>query len=135
VFDGPTNGRSFLAYVEQCLVPSSPQAMSSSWTIWDRTRARRCDGPSAAPAPSSSSYRPTVPISIPSSRFFAKLKILLRKAAERTIEATWKRIGLLLDRFTPAECAKLPRDRRIRFKVTRSRSRRSPLMWEAKVVV
>ncbi|HEX5183226.1 MAG TPA: IS630 family transposase, partial [Allosphingosinicella sp.] len=30
---------------------------------------------------------------------------LLRKAAERSVEATWKRIGSLLDRFTPAECA------------------------------
>jgi hypothetical protein len=29
----------------------------------------------------------------------------LRKAAERTIEATWRRIGQLLDAFTPAECA------------------------------
>jgi len=29
----------------------------------------------------------------------------LRKSAERTVEATWKRIGLLLDAFTPHECA------------------------------
>ncbi|HKP78423.1 MAG TPA: IS630 family transposase, partial [Phenylobacterium sp.] len=29
----------------------------------------------------------------------------LRKAAERTVEATWRRIGQLLDHFTPAECA------------------------------
>jgi transposase len=36
---------------------------------------------------------------------FAKLKTLPRKAEERTVEATWKRLGLLLDCFTPAECA------------------------------
>lgn len=36
---------------------------------------------------------------------FAKLKTLLRKAAERTVEATWKRIGALLNAFTPNECA------------------------------
>ncbi|MBN8992595.1 MAG: hypothetical protein J0H42_30540 [Rhizobiales bacterium] len=36
---------------------------------------------------------------------FAKLKTLLRKAAERTVEATWMRIGALLDCFTPQECA------------------------------
>jgi transposase len=41
----------------------------------------------------------------PIEQVFAKLKTLLRKAAERTIEATWKRIGQLLNRFTPAECA------------------------------
>ncbi|HEY9554886.1 MAG TPA: IS630 family transposase, partial [Allosphingosinicella sp.] len=28
----------------------------------------------------------------------------LRKAAERTTENTWKRIGSLLDTFSPAEC-------------------------------
>ena len=30
---------------------------------------------------------------------FAKLKTLLRKAAERSVEAVWKRVGTLLDRF------------------------------------
>ena len=33
------------------------------------------------------------------------LKLLLRKAAERTVEATWRRIGSLLDAFQPHECA------------------------------
>jgi transposase len=37
----------------------------------------------------------------PIEQVFAKLKTLLRKAAERTVEATWKRI----DAFTPNECA------------------------------
>jgi transposase len=41
----------------------------------------------------------------PIEQVFAKLKALLRKAAERTVEATWRRIGQLLDHFTPAECA------------------------------
>lgn len=36
---------------------------------------------------------------------FAKLKTLLRKAAERTVEATWKRIGVLLKEFSAKECA------------------------------
>jgi hypothetical protein len=27
------------------------------------------------------------------------------KAAERTVEATWRRIGQLLDHFAPNECA------------------------------
>jgi hypothetical protein len=29
----------------------------------------------------------------------------MRKAAERNAEATWKRIGTLLDDFPPKECA------------------------------
>ena len=41
----------------------------------------------------------------PIEQVFAKLKTLLRKAAERTVEATWKRIGTLLNSFTPQECA------------------------------
>jgi transposase len=36
---------------------------------------------------------------------FAKLKGLLRKAAERTVPGLWDRIGWLLDDFTPEECA------------------------------
>ena len=41
----------------------------------------------------------------PIEQVFAKLKTLLRKAAERTVEATWRRIGALLACFTSAECA------------------------------
>jgi transposase len=36
---------------------------------------------------------------------FAKLKALLRKAAERTVEGLWTAIGCLIDLFTPHECA------------------------------
>ena len=36
---------------------------------------------------------------------FAKLKTLLRQAPERTRDGLWQRIGILLDRFTPDECA------------------------------
>ena len=41
----------------------------------------------------------------PIEQVFAKLKLLLRKAAERSVEATWHRIGSLLDTFPPHECA------------------------------
>jgi len=33
---------------------------------------------------------------------------LLRNAGERTIEATWRRVGKLLDYFTPAERGNYP---------------------------
>jgi DDE superfamily endonuclease len=36
---------------------------------------------------------------------FAKLKTLLRQAPERPRDGLWNRIGELLDRFTPDECA------------------------------
>jgi len=42
---------------------------------------------------------------------FSKLKTLLRKAAERTVDALWNRIGELLDYFTrknaPTSCVML----------------------------
>ena len=39
----------------------------------------------------------------PIEQVFAKLKAFLRHAAERTVEATWRRVGTLLDRFGPEE--------------------------------
>ena len=39
----------------------------------------------------------------PIEHVFAKLKHLLRKAAERSKEAVWRRIGTLLDHFSPKE--------------------------------
>jgi hypothetical protein len=36
---------------------------------------------------------------------FSKLKTLLRQAPERTVDGLWRRIGVLLDQFTPGECA------------------------------
>ena len=41
----------------------------------------------------------------PIENAFAKLKGLLRKAAERTRENLWRRIGLLLDEFSLDECS------------------------------
>ena len=41
----------------------------------------------------------------PIEQMFAKRKHGMRKAAERTKTATWKRIGTLLKAFTPDKCA------------------------------
>lgn len=41
----------------------------------------------------------------PIEEMFSKLKRLLRKANERSVEATWRRISKLLDHFPPNECA------------------------------
>ena len=44
------------------------------------------------------------PISQRIEQVFAKLKQLLRKAATRSKETIWRRIGDLLAQFTPQEC-------------------------------
>ena len=41
----------------------------------------------------------------PIEQVFSKLKTLLRKADARTIDATWRTVGTLINRFTPNECA------------------------------
>jgi transposase len=40
----------------------------------------------------------------PIEKCFAKLKALLRKAAARSVQALWAKIGTLLDAFPPEEC-------------------------------
>src|SRR5262249_5747575 len=41
----------------------------------------------------------------PIEQLFAKLKALLRRAAERSVAGLWNRIARLLDQFPPNECA------------------------------
>jgi transposase len=105
VIDGPINGESFLAYVEQVLIPA---LKPGDIVIIDNLgshkgkavrRAIRAAGAKLFFLP------PYSPDLNPIEQVFAKLKTLLRKAAERTVEATWKRIGALLSLFSPAECA------------------------------
>jgi transposase len=40
----------------------------------------------------------------PIEQVFSKLKALLRKYGERTVDALWTRLGKLLDSFTKNEC-------------------------------
>jgi transposase len=105
VIDGPINGETFLAYVEQILVPT---LRPGDVVVIDNLgshkgkavrRAIRATGAKLFFLP------PYSPDLNPIEQVFAKLKTLLRKAAERTVEATWKRIGALLALFTPKECA------------------------------
>ena len=105
VIDGPINGQSFLAYVEQFLVPTlSPGDIVIMDNLGSHKgqavrRAIRGAGAKLFFLP------PYSPDLNPIEQVFAKLKTLLRKADERSIEATWRRIGSLLDNFTSAECA------------------------------
>jgi transposase len=48
---------------------------------------------------------PCSPDMNPIEMAFAKLKTLLRQEPERSRDGLWLRIGELLDRFTPEECA------------------------------
>jgi transposase len=105
VIDGPIDGEIFLAYVEQSL---GPTLRAGDIVIIDNLgshksaavrRAIRAAGAKLFFLP------PYSPDLNPIEQLFAKLKTLLRKAARRTVEATWKQIGALLGAFSPQECA------------------------------
>jgi transposase len=105
VMDGPINGGSFLAYVEQVLVPTlrpGDVVIMDNLGSHKRQAIRRAIRAAGAKLFFLPPYSPDLN---PIEQVFAKLKTLLRKAAERTIEATWRRIAQLLDAFTPSECA------------------------------
>jgi transposase len=105
VIDGPINGQSFLAYVEQVLVPT---LRPGDIVIIDNLGSHKGNAVRQAIRAAGAKLfflPPYSPDLNPIEQVFAKLKTLLRKAAERSVEATWKRIGTLLQSFTPAECA------------------------------
>ena len=105
VIDGPINGVSFTAWVEQMLIPT---LKPGDIVIMDNLGSHK--GAAVRKAIRSVGAKliflpPYSPDLNPIEQVFAKLKLLLRKAAERSVEATWKRIGSLLDAFPPHECA------------------------------
>lgn len=105
VIDGPINGRSFLAYVEQLLAPTlrpGDVVIMDNLGSHKRQAIRRAILAAGAKLLFLPPYSPDLN---PIEQVFAKLKTLLRKLDARTIETTWRGIGALLDAFTPTECA------------------------------
>ena len=104
VLDGPVDGPSFLAYVEQILVPA---LKPGDIVVMDNLGSHKSKAVRRAIRKAGAKLfflPPYSPDLNPIEQAFAKLKALLRKAAERSIEALWRTIGRLLDRFTPEEC-------------------------------
>jgi transposase len=105
VIDQPMNGTIFLTYVRHCLVPT---LAPGDIVIMDNLKPHKAAGVREAIEAAGASVRylpPYSPDLNPIELLFAKLKALLRKAAERSIEDLWDRIGKLLDAFSPKECA------------------------------
>jgi len=105
VLDGPINGVAFQAYVDQVLVPD---LRYGDVVIMDNLSSHKRPGIRAAieAAGASLLYLPPYsPDFNPIENAFAKLKAMLRKAAQRTINGLWSAIGDIIDTFTPTECA------------------------------
>jgi transposase len=105
VLTGAINRDTFEAYVEKVLVP---ELRAGDIVIMDNLSSHK--GPRTralieAAGASLLFLPPYSPDFNPIEKAFAKLKALLRKAAERTVEALWAAIGRFADAFTPAECA------------------------------
>ena len=104
VLDGPMDGTSFLAYIEQGLVP---ELKPGDIVIMDNLPAHKVGGVRKAieAAGASLLYLPPYsPDFNPIEMAFAKLKALLRKTAARTIDELWQAIADALNAFTADEC-------------------------------
>ena len=104
VLDGAINGEIFLAYVKQFLAPA---LLPGHLVVMDNLPAHKVAGVREAieAADAELRYLPAYsPDLNPIENMFAKLKAMLRKAAERNVDDLWDRIGELAGQITQAEC-------------------------------
>ena len=105
VVDGAMDGPAFLAYIQQVLVPTLRKGET---VLMDNLRTHKVDGIREAieGAGAKVRYLPAYsPDLNPIEQVFSKLKMALRKNAERKLEALVKLIGRLVKTIAPEECA------------------------------
>ena len=103
--DGPMNGETFRAWIEQFLVPT---LKPGEIVIMDNLPSHKVTGISDAIEATGARLRylpPYSPDLNPIEQVFAKFKALLRKAAARTVTRLWREIAKALNKFSPQECA------------------------------
>ncbi len=104
VLDGPINGELFRLYVIKVLVPTLEPGDIVVLDNLGSHKGRAVRAAIRAAGARIFFLPPYSPDLNPIEQVFAKLKHLLRKAGERTVENTWRRTGTLLDHFSPGEC-------------------------------
>ena len=105
VIGGPINRDAFETYVARVLVP---KLRPGDIVVMDNLSSHKGPRVRALIEAAGAELRflpPYSPDFNPIENAFAKLKALLRKAAERTVEGLWATLGRIADTFTPAECA------------------------------
>jgi transposase len=105
VFDGPIDGVSLLAYVEQVLAPTLKPGdivIMDCLPAHKSQRVRHAIEAVGATRVLLPSYSPDFN---PIEQCFSKLKAWLRKVAKRTLNTLWDAIADALALFSPAECA------------------------------
>ena len=104
VIDGAMTGDLFLAYVKQQLVPT---LHAGDVVVMDNLASHKKAGVAEAIAAAGARVEylpPYSPDFNPIELAFSKLKSLLRKAGERTVDGLWRLIGDLIDKFKPTDC-------------------------------
>ncbi|MBB4632962.1 transposase [Sphingosinicella soli] len=105
VLDGPMDGGAFRTYVQHILAPTLRRG---DVVVLDNLPAHKVASirETIANRRAQIFYLPPYsPDMNPIEMAFSKLKALLRQDPERTIDGLVERIGALLDRFPPTECA------------------------------
>jgi len=105
VIDSPINGELFTLYVEKVLAPT---LAPGEIVILDNLGSHKGKATREA-IRARGAHRifllPYSPDLNPIEQVFAKLKHLIRAAQPRDVEATWRKVGELLDLFFEEECA------------------------------
>ena len=104
VLDGPMDGPSFLAWIEQMLAPS---LTVGDIVVMDNLPAHKPDAVRAAIERAGAVLRylpPYSPDLNPIEMAFSKLKALLKKAAARNINDLWSAIAEALPKLSPKDC-------------------------------
>ena len=105
VLDGPINGDWFEAYVARVLLPT---LRPGDTVVMDNLSSHKRASIKEMIEAKGAMLRflpPYSPDFNPIEMAFSKLKALLRKAAERTVEGLWTAIGRFVEVFTPQERA------------------------------
>jgi transposase len=105
VIEGAMNGEIFRAYIEQCLAPTLEPG---DIVVLDNVSTHKVNGVAEAieAAGATLRYLPQYsPDLNPIEQAFSKLKALLRKAAERTVQALGRRVGEIFASFTRDDCS------------------------------
>jgi len=105
MINGAMNGAIFVAYVEQCLVPTLKRG---DIVVMDNVATHRVAGVREAIEAAGATLRylpPYSPDLNPIEASYSMFKTFLRKCAERTEEALRRRAGQFVRRLQPNACA------------------------------
>lgn len=105
VLDGPMDGQSFLAYIQQFLVPT---LTPGDIVVADNLPSHKVKGVQQAIEAAGAKLQflpPYSPDLNPIETFFSKLKAKLKQVASRSIPDLWQTIGEIIDHISLQECA------------------------------